>query len=1811
MVDNEKFGDHSGQKAERNVGRACTSRVTEQRTSSKGKHKVDESELPAPPPDPWASLWRLQNPRDQTEIGQSRNVDEDEDMIAYLTDYGTLPFEGQTSECPSRNSAVSATAISGVCAEDAFEHLDRLYAFAEQILELRDRNSKFFKRVRNLERLKILRSANHKLENAFARDKDAIIDVCEEDTGFAESLLDAMLSNCRDSPFQKRNIRSSSSRQLRNKFDMEKQASIDEISGSAPKVSKWTRVKAAFKWERAYTNDAEIIDPSMTTSTSSTTTVSPSSPTAKYHRIPDVEIREPSNTTTSSPVIELCNVGTLFGRTSPPSSFNEGFYDCSQKSALNHLDYKSLKRKSNKKPAYGNWHSESLDDNILILDTSQVNETGLTNEVGQGKPLIRITSDKSHTTLSSNRIDEKGTEPTSKRSTPTLTITIPSHEENIRYTSSPESNSPLFFNTINSAGNSPQHRKTFRDLSTNKDFKRQQSFGGESAILTSKIQRSDSKWNKVRRAFLTNSIPSVPSNLINVVSRQMLFQDGLEASVGCNHNDSVENIEKTTPSNVQADTRQDYRALKEKLGSEFHQKLVEWERLKSLPPRVATKEVREISFSVPSPRESLLSEERLAPEFRKKLQDWKRAKKVRRGSAPLEQQRIKRRRLTDWQLWRSPSKTEYRNREVAIPQVSAESVREIANDGRSQLGEDLPRRVESSKRTNDSGNYDSVHSKSDRLKIASGFDETEFLALEKLLPLFNSNASRERRGCDVQQLDECFDGDARSYGDGTQNLNDTNEVFVRTSVGSYRFEGISREFTRKLYDWERYRGISPTSSTFRLLGPAYIPFLRRSTIKTSTDSPTSNYLKVRSNEPVLFKDCSLKRSKSVGSIIEKTDQNAFFVRRSNSLQLLNHLTSRLEELDRIDILPEAIDAQRTEDIMEDGIMDDSEPEAMIVDIEDVIEETASPLERVQPHQTPVYSVAASETTSIAVPLGTVASSHEPSPVYLIEIDENSDRKHWESNEWIQRESFSSEESLSAERSNTVKAWDNERNSSSNVDSEHWSFTSSTSNREIKEGLDKDSVKSNSSICSTDVDTESNVTKGEKEMEDRDHVNFEREDVPVTSPGDEEAIEKRTREHTPDVATCRYNQELSSENQPRCDNQDVEKDESSNDEDEDTVEATNKSDNEYEEVIRRTDDPPSGSLTNTSLLSLANYEKETISDLPKTPNARKLDEVKPTASESDLFYANRGDDSLKKIEGNYSAMKEELDNTCHDLSKVRLDRNDYKTTESLMERLNHGEENGLSKDTATCARSTERTGWRDYDNIENVSTSSLSTTNSYTRECCREPTIQTTAYTVAPCREERCFERMIINKETLNKIVVPTDSTRVEKMKLSRPPVECATTENTDNNYRSDNNRVTSNVQETNTKKQILGSPTRSVFIKTKRIIFSPFRRSEEHSSAKKEDDQAFRRKSKSTSRSGSPKLNRQDALLRMSLSLPWPLRASSKDRETKAERNGKEERAPMKNPSFERCKSMESPRKSSTCSESSTFQAQTRIFRDGNSSPELPGRNGEFEQSVEQKDRWTSASVEQQSLKIQLDDRVKDTSSPKFHPESSDLIHKLTILSNVVARRDGRANPISEDSSLETHSLRIRRAKEDFLSRRGGPLCHSVLEPPSINDRSSPTTFPHYYERILENQEEVASRDATSANRGAQEEATRKQETGQFGNEYDGNELSVSRPDRVKSASAGMINVDPDTFVRLTEANRGCESLPRSIQKQQQPVGSFAKIVNKFKFSRLIRSKDVQEQNMSTVSTLCRQSLLIDVPNDFDKYWKSKDREKEKGEKDE
>lgn len=49
------------------------------------------------------------------------------------------------------------------------------------------------------------------------------------------------------------------------------------------------------------------------------------------------------------------------------------------------------------------------------------------------------------------------------------------------------------------------------------------------------------------------------------------------------------------------------------------------------------------------------------------------------------------------------------------------------------------------------------------------------------------------------------------------------EILIPTSTGFFRFQGISQKFTRKLYEWEKAKGIGPEASTFALLDPGYQP----------------------------------------------------------------------------------------------------------------------------------------------------------------------------------------------------------------------------------------------------------------------------------------------------------------------------------------------------------------------------------------------------------------------------------------------------------------------------------------------------------------------------------------------------------------------------------------------------------------------------------------------------------------------------------------------------------------------------------------------------------------------------------------------------------------------------------------------------------------------------------------------------------------------------------------------------------------------------------------------------------------------------
>jgi len=511
------------------------------------------------------------------------------------------------------------------------------------------------------------------------------------------------------------------------------------------------------------------------------------------------------------------------------------------------------------------------------------------------------------------------------------------------------------------------------------------------------------------------------------------------------------------------------------------------------------------------------------------------------------------------------------------------------------------------------------------------------------------------------------------------------------------------------------------------------------------------------------------------------------------------------------------------------------------------------------------------------------------------------------------------------------------------------------------------------------------------------------------------------------------------------------------------------------------------------------------------------------------------------------------------------------------------------------------------------------------ETLSDSTIQTIPITVSRNDDARCLERILINEETLDKIIVPTANAESERDMESRR--DCVM------NIDRINEVATRTIRDQSECIRKDSSASRNVFVKTKRMLFGPFRRSEDRSASRKESDVSVNgrlsrsSKSKSKSRSASPKLHRQDALLRVSLSLPWPLRSTSKENEIPSEaesrRNSgsKAEDAITTREKNQFCGKADSRRSNRSINRQSTFVDvnQERVHQDSRNArsigisftgvPERVDQNAR--RMRDEINRDDQARLDEERNEEKQGETKRDTEQNEARQQeqncdavSSDLMHKLRILSDAAARREGRviSAEASVSNSLESRSSRIRRAKESFLSHRGGPFCRSTMEAETANygnpwRRSSTsqtstieTTKSNETATISSNYEGGGIAGSSAEVQVMQEEATSEDKVDACQENLGMLDVGVRSESLVKSASAGMINVDPDTFGRLVDVDRGCESLPRRIAKRRDSANPLAKIVNKLKFSRLIRARNTDNGgNMSTISTLCRQSLLIDM----------------------
>ncbi|XP_063988404.1 uncharacterized protein LOC135168302 [Diachasmimorpha longicaudata] len=1525
---------------------------------------------------------------------------------------------------PRNSPGVSAPPVAVLNVDDAFDHLSKLYSLVEQIVEMRNRSSKTFNKVRQLERVKTLKKVNSDLEKALSTGHH--VPLPDEDVGFAESLLGAMLASSFEVPRRNSNINRASSSAMRGgslsvsmeqrrvscpmAVEVPKRHSARPIARTfsttaeatqkkrpslvigLPKVSKWTRVKAAFRWERAACNATEVpleagtptkllnipegnagISEVSGPSTPAGTISSSSSIDDVFHRPridsnhqrTEIDDSDPSRRSRSLDGEAL--VPTTFNCQREKDSLNAGKIECRMPKTpwgkmkdMMQLRRDSLGRQTSRNSRNEDNHSTSS------LDSADLHRT----ENDGRAPRVRITSDPSGSSMSiaKSRVQlSEFKDIASRRLTPMLTITVPSSEE-LRSISSPESITPpppRHLSGKSSPGGEIARDKTGQispglsgpggilkyglgrsktSQTVSSDLKHQQLLTGDSLGSSPKMQRRNSKWNKVKRAFLTSatSVPTSPSRISSY-----FFDDGEATTGSYSASASAEDLDNEGSPNpaVQAEIQRNYRLLHDKLGAEFYRKLAEWDKVKSSNAKDSLRLVRD--KDVDSLR--LLSEEKLTPEFKKKLEEWK---KMSKGGISPEPRALGKRRLTDWQLWRSPSKME--NKPESPGKLSDDFVKKmegwtrIKAAARKDLDHDVKRiEAEEEKHEEDEvvaeeqGEQEDARINelmnrtkfSERFKSWKGLEDEEFKSLGKII----SNMERDQQ----TRLSKLH----RVVGSAPEK---TQEILIHTSTGLYRFEGISRQFTRKLYEWEKSQGIAPECSTFRLLDPLRYGISSRPRLMMHADV-------VAERKPSRI----LNRSKSVGSI-----QVDSFTTSDGKSQARPPSSLSLNDIDSLDTRSCMVGSVPTipdeEDTSEDIALDDSEvdpelePEAMIIDIEDVVEETASPMAKYQPHQTPVYSVAGSETTSIAIPLGTVTSSHEPSPAILIQPDEIHP---------ITAQACIVEE----------------------VDDDHVGVIriSEVTSR-YGEGADEERHCSlgDDEGCEI-IDSWIGKLPGKRPMP----VNTSRrQNGSLPSPADLHKMAVPTTENSKDVESVTRNR-------------------------------------------NRTDED--GDAITEVVITVASNSRHTRKYL----KTRRL-------TDTQIGYDHRHTSSNE-----FQVNEPQLALTGRKQSPERI--NDY------------------------------------------------------------------------PEGSHR--EKIKINENTLNKIVVPTNSGTISMVDEVSVRLKLKNQDDSDN-------------------KKEKRDPS-SVFVKTKRIVFSPFRRTSKSSSLSVTPE---------TESAPDPPMALETPPERKKIHAPPSPIPTRKEYKTASPK----ETAPSIRMMIKKYnEKIESSGSGMGPGSATSSGSGSPIWRSPVSERRITTRMEKYQEEVRKAIAGPSIFGISKSSTIDFA-KARRTDEP------------LNLLNNVVRSETAPQIPqIGIDklreqgkgtSTTSVRALMIRRAKEEFLSR-------------DLNKNNIPDS--ECIQPIDENNKTCFNSVET-----------------------------IARTDLVKSASVGMINIDSEAFERLQTADsliltRNCDSLPRSADHLRQQVDKcgikesrFHQLASKFRRAKLKRSKD-KEANMSTVTMLCRQSLLVDIAN--------------------
>ncbi|XP_052894065.1 uncharacterized protein LOC128301553 [Anopheles moucheti] len=261
-----------------------------------------------------------------------------------------------------------------------------------------------------------------------------------------------------------------------------------------------------------------------------------------------------------------------------------------------------------------------------------------------------------------------------------------------------------------------------------------------------------------------------------------------------------------------------YQELQLKLQREFDAKQQEWERIRPaalllnnspllllvnqlLKEEAAGGHGACTSKSQPPP----IVEDNLTPDFKKKLNEWR--TKHQPGTSKESMIDTKKKPITDWQLWKTGQ-----------IKLEGQGLKQLPDA--KDLPEDFQKKLSEWKQMKAANKVPPYTTQSSQGGSSEGGS-----SMKRQQSKASGSAVKKSKTSDELEKDRHQQQQGLSKLKALVTTSETpkKELVVQTTKGFIRFEGISRKFTRKLFEWEKAKGIGPEASTIALLHPGYAP----------------------------------------------------------------------------------------------------------------------------------------------------------------------------------------------------------------------------------------------------------------------------------------------------------------------------------------------------------------------------------------------------------------------------------------------------------------------------------------------------------------------------------------------------------------------------------------------------------------------------------------------------------------------------------------------------------------------------------------------------------------------------------------------------------------------------------------------------------------------------------------------------------------------------------------------------------------------------------------------------------------------------